>query len=406
MNDSDLALTRRHLLAGSASALAASGLSAFAGVASAQASAASPAPKAFPPNLDYKDQGSFIIHNARELETRRSAFGTGVITPAERLFMRNNLPTPNVAVVADRDAWEVSIEGVRNPRKIALRELKNMGIETTTAVLQCSGNGRGFFPSKPSGAQWTVGAAGCVVWSGVPVRFVVDALGGVDSGAVFMTGTGGEKLPEGVDPLSVVVERSLPMRAMNDALLAWEMNGAPIPLAHGGPVRLVVPGFQGINNVKYVKRLAFTPVESKARIMALGYRLTPLGGKPDPSQPSIYEMGLNSWVNTPSADGGPVKAGTVWVHGVAFSGGTAIKRVEVSADGGKNWVDAAFIGPDLGRFAWRQFTVPMKMPAGAYLMTSRATDVSGNVQPEGRVENLSGYNNTSWVDHTTKVTVV
>ncbi|NUZ05487.1 sulfite oxidase [Piscinibacter koreensis] len=399
MSTNDFPLRRRQLLAGSASALAASGLATFTRGASAQTA------RPFPPNLEWKDPANFIVHNARELETKRSAFGTSAITPAERLFVRANLPTPDPSIVADRDAWTVSIEGVRNPRTLSIRELKAIGIETTTSVLQCSGNGRGFFPSKPTGAQWTVGASGCVVWSGVPIRYLVDALGGLDAGVQFITGTGGEKLPEGVDPLSVVVERSVPLRALPDALLAWEMNGAPLPLIHGGPLRLIAPGFQGINNVKYIKRLAFSATESKARIQQLGYRMAPLGGKADPSQPSVYEMGLNSWVNGPGADGAPVKAGTVWVHGVAFSGGTPIRKVEVSTNGGRDWLEGNFIGPDLGRFAWRQFALPVKMAPGTYQVTSRATDASGAVQVENRVENLSGYNNTSWRDHIVAVTV-
>lgn len=133
-----------------------------------------------------------------------------------------------------------------------------MGLETVAMVLQCSGNGRGFFPSKPSGTPWNVGAAGCVVWSGVPVRAVVEALGGMAEGMRYMTGTGGEKLPEGLDPKTIIVERSVPAKAMADALLAWKMNGAPISLAHGGPLRLIVPGYTGVNNIKYIKRLAFT----------------------------------------------------------------------------------------------------------------------------------------------------
>ena len=116
----------------------------------------------------------------------------------------------------------MAIEGVRTPRSFSVAELKTIGVETVATVLQCSGNGRGFFPSKPSGTPWTVGAAGCVIWSGVPVRFLAEACGGVAPGMVFLTGTGGEKLPDGIDPLSVMVERSVKIAAMTDAILAWE----------------------------------------------------------------------------------------------------------------------------------------------------------------------------------------
>ena len=187
-------------------------------------------------------------------------------------------------------------------------------------VLQCSGNGRGYFPSKPSGTPWQVGAAGCVMWSGVPVRVVAEALGGVVPGAGFLTGTGGEKLPEGLDPLSIIVERSVPAAAMADALLAWEMNGVPISLAHGGPLRLIVPGYTGVNNIKYIKRLAFTAKETEAKIMSHGYRISPPGGKGDPSQPSVQEMTVKSWINSPAPDAASVKAGLVQVQGVAFGG--------------------------------------------------------------------------------------
>ena len=150
--------------------------------------------------MSWKDANSVIVHSATTIETKRSAFGSSVITPAEQLYIRNNLPAPDAAIVADRDAWEVSVEGVKSPSKLSVRELKTMGLETVAMVLQCSGNGRGFFPNKPSGTPWKVGAAGCVVWSGVPVRAVVEALGGMAEGMRYMTGTGGEKLPEGLDP--------------------------------------------------------------------------------------------------------------------------------------------------------------------------------------------------------------
>lgn len=397
--NSNPSLHRRHLLAGSASALAAVGLGTWSTQAAAQA-------KPLPPYATWKDAGSVIVHSTNTIETRRSAFGTSVITPVEQLYVRNNLPSPPASILDDRDAWTVSIEGVRNPRTLTLGELKTMGLETVTAVLQCSGNGRGFFPHKPSGTPWTVGAAGCVIWSGVPVRAVVEALGGVAGDTlVYLTGTGGEVLPEGVPAASVQVERSMPIKAMGEALLAWEMNGAPLTLAHGGPVRLVVPGYNGVNNIKYVKRVALTATESTAKIMQHGYRMAPVGGKADPSQDSVLEMNVKSWINSPHPESGTLKAGQMQIHGVAFSGGQPVTKVEVSVDGGKTWHLASFVGPDMGRFAWRQFALHVKIPAGKYVMVSRATDAAGNVQPEQRLENQSGYSNNSWADHGVKVTV-
>jgi sulfite dehydrogenase len=238
----------------------------------------------------------------------------------------------------------------------------------------------------------------------VPLRRVADALGGVAPGMAWITGTGGETIPAGVDPLSVMVERSVGLKALADALLAWELNGAPLPLAHGGPLRLVVPGYNGVNNVKYVKRVAFTAAESPARIMQTGYRMTPLGQTSQSSEPSVQELQVKSFITSPAGDR-PLKAGTVQVIGVAFSDGSPLRKVEVSIDGGRTWTDAAFFGPDLGRFAWRQFAAPLRLPAGSHVIVSRASDASGAVQPEQRLENAHGYSNNSWADHAVRVTV-
>ena len=175
--------------------------------------------------------------------------------------------------------------------------------------------------------------------------------------------------------------------------------------SHGGPLRLVVPGYQGVNNIKYVKRVAFGSAQSQARIMSHGYRMSPPGSKASPDQPSVWEMGVKSWINGPLADKGPLKPGQVQVHGVAFGGTRGIKGVEVSADGGKTWQAAKLIGPDLGPFAWRQFALPLRLEAGTHVLASRATDTAGNVQAEQREENLGGYNNASWRDHAVTVTV-
>ena len=296
MTDSPLSLRRRQLLAGSAGAIAGSGLIGLAGEAAAQGAVASAGGKALPAYVSWKDASAVIIHNPNELETKRSAFGNSAITSTDHLYVRNNVTPPDPSILNDRGAWQVSIEGVRNPRTLTVNELKTIGVETTASVLQCSGNGRAFFPHKPSGAKWTVGASGCVLWGGVPVRYVVEALGGPVANVRYLTGTGGETFPAGIDPLTVMVERSLPLEAMNDALLAWEMNGEPLPLAHGGPLRLVVPGYQGVNNVKYVKRVALTAVESPAGIQKTRYRLNAIGTKATPNDPSVLGMTVKSFV--------------------------------------------------------------------------------------------------------------
>lgn len=406
MQHNPSSLPRRRMLAGSASALAAAGLASFQSQALAQTAApAAPAAKPLPGYASFKNADAVIVHSSTTIETKRSAFGSSVVTPTNQLYVRNNLPTPPESIVADRDAWKLQIDGVKKPRQLSLAELKTMGLETVTMVLQCSGNGRGFFPSKPSGTQWTVGAAGCVVWSGVPVREVIKALGGVADGMVYMTGTGGEVLPAGIDPKTVMVERSVPLAAMEDALLAWEMNGEPVSLVHGGPLRLIVPGYTGVNNIKYIKQLAFTAKESEAHIMSHGYRISPPGSKGDPSQPSVQEMSVKSWINSPIPEDGNQAAGKVQIQGVAFGGMNAVKGVEVSTDGGKTWKQARLIGPDMGKYAWRQFVLQAELPKGTYRLASRATDDKGNVQPETRGENQSGYNNTSWADHAVTVTV-
>ena len=399
MSEASINRERRRVLAGGVGVFAASSLGAFVHPAWAQA-------KPLPQYVAWKNAASMIVHSPNTLETRRAALAKDLITAEHDLYVRNNLTPPSDSIIANRDAWEVAFEGVGKPRTLKVADLKSMGKIDVTMVLQCSGNGRAYFPHKPSGTQWSVGAAGCVTWGGVPLKRVVAALGGVQAGMVYLTGTGGETIPAGIDPKSVMVERSVPLKALEDAMLAWEVNGNPISLGHGGPLRLIVPGYTGVNNVKYVKRIAFTTEQTDARIQAGRYRMVPLGGKANPSLPSVWEMSVKSWINLPAPDAGSVPAGSVWIQGVAFGGSTAAKNVEVSIDGGRTWRTAYFVGPDLGRFAWRQFVLPVRLAPGTYMLASRATDANGNVQPEQRVENASGYNNTSWRDHAIQITVV
>jgi DMSO/TMAO reductase YedYZ molybdopterin-dependent catalytic subunit len=265
-----------------------------------------------------------------------------------------------------------------------------------------SGNGRGLFDHEASGAPWITGAAGCAIWTGVPLRTVVEELGGADEGAQFITSTGGEELPEGIDPKDVIVERSVPIDNVETALLAWELNGRPIPLAHGGPLRIIIPGYYGINHVKYVRRVALTEEETDANIQASGYRVRPVGEPGAPDQPSMWEMKVKSWVTHPLMD---AESGRVQIYGVAFGGVNPVERVEVSTDGGETWQEASFTGPDLGRYAWRAFVLQAELEPGTYTITSRATDSEGNVQEETTEPNHRAYDYAGWDRLAVEVTV-
>lgn len=384
------AMRRRTFFAGGAGAVAAAGLGTAAHAQDA---------KPLPGYVGWKDADALIVHSDQTIETKRGEIGTGIVTPDDRLYIRNNVKPPPDSIVADRNAWRVEVAGVRQPRALTVRELRTMGLATVATVLQCSGNGRKYFQDRLTGSQrisgtpWTVGAAGCVIWSGVPLKAVVDALGGAADGARFITGTGGEELPAGLKPQDVIVERSVPISNLDDVLLAWEMNGEPIPLAHGGPLRMVVPGYSGVNNIKYVKTVALTAAETDARIQASSYRIHALGEKGAPDQPSVWEQPVKSWITAPLEDG---KAGLVQVTGVAFGGMSAAAGVEVSTDGGRTWKAAEFVGPDLGRFAWRVFVLPVDLAPGRHVLVSRATDSKGNVQPEETEMNGSGYSHNGW----------
>jgi len=221
MKKTDIDANRRRFLAVSAGGAAAAGLAGVAPSAFAQG-------KPLPPVAAWKDVNRLIVHSANGLETRRDAFGDGVLTDNEALFLRNNLGAPSADIMANADAWSVEIDGVTRPRSLTVGELKTLGLETVAMVLQCSGNGRGFFAHKASGSQWKVGAAGCSMWTGVPMKAVVDAVGGVRQGMRYMTSTGGETIPPGVEPKKVMVERSVPWNVVDRAILAWELNGEPL----------------------------------------------------------------------------------------------------------------------------------------------------------------------------------
>jgi len=345
-----------------------------------------------------KSEGAFIIHSDLPwaLETRRGHFGFGPITSASHLFVRNNLPAPPASLTDRGDDWFFDVSGCAREGSLTLADLKRMKSRSVATVLQCSGNGRDFFPHDPSGSQWAVGAAGCVLWTGVSVADIFEQFGGAQQDLSYLTATGGEELPEGVNQHAVVVERSVPIeKGLKDCLLVWEMNGAPLPVIHGGPVRLIVPGYFGV-----------TTDESGAKIQQSGYRMRPEGLAGGPEHPSMWRMPVKSWLNGPGADGAPVLAGLNTLYGVAFSGERGVEAVEVSADDGSTWQQAELVGPDLGPNAWRTFQFVANVPVGEHRFVTRATDTQGDQQPKLALHNHRGYGHNGWQDHALHVQAV
>ena len=396
--------SKRNFLTGSVALAGVAAATSVLPISIAKANHEDADPKGLPDFIKWKNRDALIVHSKKGIETHRSAIGESLITPNRNIYIRNNMPTMSDTQIGDRNNWKVSIKGVKNPKTFSLAQLKKLGHTTMATILQCSGNGRGFFAHEVRGSQWKTGAAACVVWTGVPMKVVVDACGGVDSDAVFMTSAGVDHEPTGLDPKKAKVERSVPKKVYKDAMLAWEMNGVPLPNAHGGPLRMVTPGYFGINNVKHLGLVAFTKTESTVKYMKSSYRISPIGKKGS-QYPSCWEMSVKSWITRPTDETGTVKAGNVQIVGVAMGGTKKVRSVKVSIDGGQSWKKAKFVGPDLGKYAWRQFVFEANLAPGSYNLASKAS-TGGKTQPELRYENRRGYAHNGWKDHSVNVEVV
>ena len=396
--------SKRNFLTGSVTLAGVAAATSVLPISIAKANHEDSDPKGLPDFIKWKNRDALIVHSKKGIETHRSAIGESLITPNRNIYIRNNMPTMSDTQIGDRNNWKVSIKGVKNPKTFSLAQLKKLGHTTMATILQCSGNGRGFFAHEVRGSQWKTGAAACVVWTGVPMKVVVDACGGVDSDAVFMTSAGVDHEPTGLDPKKAKVERSVPKKVYKDAMLAWEMNGVPLPNAHGGPLRMVTPGYFGINNVKHLGQVAFTKTESTVKYMKSSYRISPIGKKGS-QYPSCWEMPVKSWITRPTDETGTVKAGNVQIVGVAMGGTKKVRSVKVSIDGGQSWKKAKFVGPDLGKYAWRQFVLEANLAPGNYNLASKASG-GGKTQPELRYENRRGYAHNGWKDHSVNIKAV
>jgi DMSO/TMAO reductase YedYZ molybdopterin-dependent catalytic subunit len=331
-------------------------------------------------------------------ETPVQYFRTAV-TPNNAFFVRYHLAgIPQPMKAAD---WSLTVDGdsAERPLKLTLAQLKKeFKPAQVTAVNQCSGNRRGLSEPHVAGVEWGVGAMGNAVWHGVRLKDVLAKAGvkadalevifdGADQGAM-------EKTPDFV--------KSLPLdKAMSDdVLIAFEMNGRPLPHWNGFPARLIVPGWTGTYWVKHLVHVKVSSTPEKNFWMSPAYRV-PRGMFPTPTFKSqlyaanepITAMVVNSLVTSLKSGQQIPRGKPIEVRGIAWDGGSGIAKVEVSADSGATW-QAAKLGKDLGRYSFREFSlsVPTKENGGRTVM-ARATSNSGETQVDHLKFNPAGYHN-------------
>jgi DMSO/TMAO reductase YedYZ molybdopterin-dependent catalytic subunit len=315
-------------------------------------------------------------------------------TPNDAFYVRWHGTVPD-ATLAD---WRLRIGGpaVRNPREYTRADIqRKFKPAEVVAVNQCSGNRRGLFAPHVTGVQWGYGAMGNARWSGVALRDLLhDA--GVTDGAL-------EVVANGADGLMLTgpdFSKSLPMwKALDaDTLLAFEMNGKPLPALNGFPARIVVPGWTATYWLKAVTELSVVDKPFDGFWMKTAYRV-PKGlfgasgfeSQDSPQNVPITSIKVNSLI-TSHATGARLPAGRgVTVCGIAWDGGSGIRRVQVSTDGGANWAEAR-LDHSLGRYAWRQWQHRFKpQAAGRIVLMARAVAADGSTQPERLILNPAGY---------------
>ena len=310
------------------------------------------------------------------------------VTPTEKLFIRNNGQVPEIS--GDPKAWKVKIDGeVNAPMEITVGELMSKYSNVTLKLmLECGGNGRSFFSPEARGNQWTNGGAGCPEWTGVRLADVLKTVG-LKPTAIYTGHYGADPTLAGETDKPSLSRGMRIAKAMDEhTLIAFKLNGKDIPLIHGGPVRLVVPGWTGSLSTKWLTRIWIRDKEHDGPGMGgFSYRVPrkPIvpGSKGDEKDMAILEsMPVRSIVTFP-ADGARLASGArkLDLRGHAWAGDHDIKSVEVSTDYGVTWQSAKVNAP-ANRFAWQRFTASVDLPAsGYYEIWAKATDSKGTAQP-------------------------
>lgn len=319
------------------------------------------------------------------------------ITPNSVFFKRNQGEIMKEPI--DLSQWELIIEGgVDKSLRYRFDQIIRMPKATVANTLECSGNGRSLLEEKATGNPWTIGGVGNAVWGGVWLRDLLKKAG--------LKERAGHVAFEGLDkPLGsagIKFIRSIPIdKALSSTLLAYEMNGEPLPLEHGYPLRALALGWTGANCVKWLDKITILDHAFEGFYMDKAYRFFQKDEDPESGE-VVKRIQVKSIITQPLPDE-TLEAGQITILGAAYAGEADIERVEVSVDGGRSWEVAELIGPH-EFFSWRQWQYVWEVKVkGEHTIMARATDANGGQQPTNARWNVLGYGNNGIREHSVTV---
>lgn len=335
----------------------------------------------------FRKDKSMVILNDRPWNAEAQAhILDDAVTPASKMFVRNNGLIPQNI---DPKQWVLTIDGesAAKEKTYTLDELKKFPKHTYQLTLECGGNGRSEFDPPAKGNQWTIGAVSCAEWSGVRLKDLLDDVG-LKNDAVYVGYYGKDTHLSG-DPSKNPISRGVPISKalMDETLVAYEMNGDPIPLVHGFPLRLVAGGWPASVSGKWVNRLSIrNKVHDGAKMGGSSYRVPCETVEPgakvlDENMCIIESMPVKSLITYPKSGALLDEGEQLQIRGHAWAGELSVKAVEYSIDFGSTWIPCNLEKP-VNRLAWQHWSAKIDFPKkGYYEVWAKATDENGASQP-------------------------
>jgi DMSO/TMAO reductase YedYZ molybdopterin-dependent catalytic subunit len=323
-------------------------------------------------------------------ETSIPDLAGGAVMPSRHFYLRNHFAIP----ILDGERYRLSIGGlVERPLQVSLRELHNLPSESRVVTLECAGNGRSSFDPAVPGEPWGLGAVSTAEWTGVPLVELLDRAGMQPNAAeVIFRGADYGTVPDVKE--TVWFERSLPVDQIRDldALLAYAMNGEPLSVPHGYPLRLIVPDWYAVASVKWLTEIIVTDRVFDGYFQTAKYWYEWVSDGREEREP-VTLLNVRALIVAPES-GMKLPRGETAIRGVAWSGAASIAKVDVSLNGGP-WQEARMIG-DQRRGAWQWWELLASLDQGGPLVIrARATDMAGRSQPDDAEWNRLGYGNNS-----------